>query len=106
MALKLRLRKQGRNNTPFYRIVVTNVRNKRDGKYVESVGWYDPLKSDDLNLQLDAERVRHWLDQGVEPTEKVLHLIAKGAPEVYRFRQEKLLEQKAKAAAKRKKKKA
>lgn len=105
MALKLRLRKQGRNNTPFYRIVVTDVRNKRDGKYVEAVGWYNPLeKTDERTLQIDAERVSHWLEQGVEPTEKVLHLIAKGAPDVYRQRQQKLQEQKAKAAAKRKKK--
>ncbi len=45
MALKIRLRQQGRNNRPFYRLVVTDVRSPRDGKYVEMLGWYNPFES-------------------------------------------------------------
>ncbi len=103
MALKLRLRRQGRRNAECYRIVVTDVRNKRDGKYVEAVGGYNPLdKDEERTLFLDHERLRHWLSLGVQPTDKVLALIARAAPDIYRARQDQILEHKKKAAVKRK----
>ena len=46
MALKIRLRQQGRNNRPFYRLVVTDARSPRDGKYVEALGWYNPFEAE------------------------------------------------------------
>ncbi len=65
MALKIRLRRQGRTNRPFYRLVVAEGASRRDGKYLEALGWYDPLQEEGpLNLQLKPERIEHWLGQG------------------------------------------
>lgn len=103
MALKIRLRKQGRTNRPFYRVVVANTLSPRDGKYVESVGWYNPVNRDeDQVLSLDIDRVQFWIDQGAELTEKAKALVNKAAPEVVRKLTEKQVAHRAKAAAKRK----
>lgn len=105
MALKIRMRKQGRTNSPFYRVVVTNVHNKRDGKYVESIGWYNPHETEiEKNISLDAERAEHWLSQGAVATEKVEALLRKVAPEVVKRHTDKILAKKAKIATKRKEK--
>ena len=70
MALKIRLRQQGRTNRPFYRIVVADARTRRDGKYVESLGWYNPFEADESkNFALDADRVQYWLNTGAELSE-------------------------------------
>ena len=103
MALKIRLRQQGRNNRPFFRIVVTNVRCPRDGKYVEALGWYNPFEAElDKGLSLKADRVQHWMDLGAELTDSVEHLIAKVAPSVLRQKTDKVLALRAKNATKRK----
>jgi small subunit ribosomal protein S16 len=103
MALKIRMRKQGRTNSPFYRVVVTDAHNKRDGKYVEAIGWYNPLATEqDKNLALDAERAEHWLNQGAIATEKVEALLRKAAPEVVKRQTEKVLAKRAKTSQKRK----
>lgn len=103
MALKIRLRPQGRKNRPFYRVVVTESTNRRDGAYVEALGWYNPVERNEENvLKLDAERTEHWLNQGAQPTEKVLSLIAKGAPNVYQAMTQRLSERQAKLREKRK----
>lgn len=102
MALKIRLRQQGRNNRPFYRVVVADVRSPRDGKYVESVGWYNPFETeDDKLLHLNAERLQYWIDQGAEITDRVEALIARGAPSIIHKRNEKTIAHRAKVAAKR-----
>lgn len=102
MALKIRLRQQGRTNRPFYRVVVTDVRSPRDGKYVEAVGWYNPFGTEVNTLvKLDADRLQFWLDQGAEVSERVENLLRKGAPVVLKQYREKALAQQAKAAAKR-----
>ena len=65
MALKIRLRRQGRKNHPFYRLVLIDARNPRDGKYKENLGWYDPFEAEEeKNLLVQADRVAHWLSQG------------------------------------------
>lgn len=103
MGLKIRLRQQGRNNRPSYRLVVTEVTSKRDGKYVEALGWYDPFIADDAqNALLKEERIQHWLDQGAQLTESAKSLVARNAPTVLRQYREKALAHKAKACAKRK----
>ena len=103
MALTIRLRKQGRKNRAHFRVVVTESRNKRDGKYVEAIGWYDPQgKEAEKNLMLKNDRVQHWIEQGAQVSERVNSLIAKGAPEVARFKTEREVAHRAKEAAKRK----
>lgn len=102
MALKIRLRQQGRKNRPFYRVVVADSRFPRDGKYVECVGWYNPCENEqDKNLQLKEERIQHWLSQGVQLTEKAESLVARGAPETFKAYREKQTAHRVKAAAKR-----
>ena len=102
MALKIRLRQQGRNNRQFYRMVVTDVRAPRDGKYVESIGWYNPMENeDDKVLSLDAERLQYWLDKGAELTESAESLVAKSAPAILRQYSQKVVAHRTKMAAKR-----
>ncbi len=62
----------GRRNAPFYRLVVTDARRARDGKYIETVGYYNPRKEE---LKIDSERVAYWLSCGAQPTAIVTRLI-------------------------------
>ena len=63
MGLKIRLRQQGRNNRPFYRLVVADCRSPRDGKYVEALGWYNPFEQElDKSVSIKPERIQYWLD--------------------------------------------
>ncbi len=79
MALKLRMSRQGRKNLPFYHIVVADSRAARDGKFVEKIGTYDPrLPNDsDKRIVLNAERVKYWLSQGAQPSERVAIFLGK-----------------------------
>lgn len=81
MALKIRLRQQGRRNHVVYRLVLADAEFPRDGKYIELLGWYDPHS--DVNYQLKSERIFYWLNQGAELTEKAAALVRRGAPGVY-----------------------
>ena len=101
MALKIRLRKQGRNNRPFYRVVVADSRSPRDGKYVEALGWYNPFETED-DLLLNSERIAHWVGQGAQLTETVQALMHRGAPAVLRQSIDKTVARREKALAKRK----
>ncbi|HAN41244.1 MAG TPA: 30S ribosomal protein S16 [Candidatus Cloacimonetes bacterium] len=74
--VKLRLRRMGANDQPFYRIVAVDARVKRDGKYIESVGWYDP-KPDPSKINIDTERAIYWLSVGAQPTDTVRSLLRK-----------------------------
>lgn len=90
MALKIRMRKFGRTNRPFYRIVLTDSRNPRDGKYIEMLGWYNPLEAEvEKNVNLDAERISHWMHQGAILTEKVEALIRKIHPQIMEIQRQK-----------------
>jgi small subunit ribosomal protein S16 len=103
MALKIRMRMQGRTNRPFFRLVVTNSRSPRDGKYVEMVGWYNPFESDaQKGLFVDKERVQHWLGQGAQLAEGTETLLARVAPEIVNQQIQKVVAHKAKMASKRK----
>ena len=75
MALKLRLARGGTKKRPFYHIVVTDGRNKRDGRAIERLGFYNPIaQGSELKLQLDTERVKHWVGHGAQMTDKVRNL--------------------------------
>lgn len=107
MALKIRLRQQGRTKRPFYRVVVTDSRRPRDGRYVETVGWYNPLETEaEKHLNIKSDRVEHWLNQGAILTEKAHALVAKAAPQVAKSMKDKELARRQKEVAKRKARKA
>ena len=84
MALKIRLRQQGRTNRTSYRLVVADARSPRDGKYLENVGFYDPLLPKESDVRVDHERISFWISQGAQITERVLSLLKRAAPEIYR----------------------
>lgn len=100
MALKIRLRQQGRKNRQTYRLVVTDVRAPRDGKYIELLGWYQPAETQNT-LHVDAERVNHWLSLGAQLTTQARSLVQKAAPQVIKTFQEKIEAKRVKLAAKR-----
>ena len=70
MATKIRLKRMGKKFYAFYRVVITDSRNKRDGKAIEEIGVYDPNKQPSL-IQIDSERAQYWLGVGAQPTEPV-----------------------------------
>ncbi|MBN2028953.1 30S ribosomal protein S16 [bacterium] len=74
MAVRMRLARMGRKKKPFYRIVVTDSRSPRDGRYIECVGTYNPLINPP-NIQIQEDKVNYWLDQGVIPTDTVGSLL-------------------------------
>ena len=79
--IKLRLRRMGAKKRPSYRIVAADSRSPRDGAFIESVGFYDPI-TDPATINVNLERVRHWLSVGAQPTETVNSLLKKAG--VYR----------------------
>ena len=72
--LSIRLTRMGAKKKPFYRIVVTEKRSKRDGRFVESVGYYDPCRKP-ADVKIDRERVSYWMERGAQPSETVRSLI-------------------------------
>jgi len=74
MSAKIRLARAGAKKKPFYRIVVTDRRNQRDGQFLEMVGTYDPMKKPS-EIRLKVDRIKHWLSHGVKPTDTVARLI-------------------------------
>jgi small subunit ribosomal protein S16 len=75
MAVKIRLTRLGRKKIPFYRIIVADVEAKRDGKFLDILGTYDPNKNP-AEVKIDAEKLRSWLAKGAKPTVTVKSLIA------------------------------
>ena len=73
MTVRIRMSRYGAKKRPFYRIVVADVRAPRDGKFIEKVGTFDPLKdkSDKDRLNLEMDRIKHWLKTGAQPTDRV-----------------------------------
>ena len=77
MSVKIRLARGGAKKRPYYSIVVANSRDPRDGRFIEKVGSYDPRlpKDSENRVQLDAERIKHWLGHGAQPTDRVLRFL-------------------------------
>ena len=73
MAVAIRMSRGGSKKRPYYKIVVADVRAPRDGKFIERIGSYNPLlaKDDEKRVVLDAERAKHWLDNGAKPSDRV-----------------------------------
>ncbi len=76
MAVKLRLLRMGRKKKPFYRIVAIDTKSRRDGRYLDKVGYYDPLTKP-ATVNIDKEKVLGWLEKGATPSETVFNLLQK-----------------------------
>ena len=74
--VKIRLKRIGAHKKPFYRVVGADSRTPRDGRFIEELGTYDPLK-DPAEIKIDAEKAQKWLDNGAQPTETVRSLLKK-----------------------------
>ncbi len=74
--VSIRLSRAGAKKRPFYHLVVTDSRNRRDGRYIERVGFFNPVASgNEERLRVDQDRVQHWLSQGAQTSERVAKLI-------------------------------
>ncbi|HEY8160817.1 MAG: 30S ribosomal protein S16 [Methylocystis sp.] len=77
MSLKIRLARGGAKKRPFYRVVVADSRSPRDGRYIEKLGTFDPLKAKDAadRVVLDLEKAKEWIAKGAQPTDRVARLL-------------------------------
>ena len=74
--VSIRLSRAGAKKRPFYHVVVTDSRNRRDGRYIERVGFFNPVGRDhEENLRIDLERVEYWIGKGAQPTDRVSKLL-------------------------------
>ncbi|HZM06256.1 MAG TPA: 30S ribosomal protein S16 [Candidatus Saccharimonadales bacterium] len=76
MSVRIRMKRVGAKNAPYFRIVVADSRSPRDGKFIEEIGTYQPLKKGD-NYKLDMERAKHWMSKGARPSDTVASFIKK-----------------------------
>ncbi|MBE6662981.1 MAG: 30S ribosomal protein S16 [Ruminococcaceae bacterium] len=76
MAVKMRLRRMGAKKAPFYRVVVADERAPRDGKFIDEVGYYNPL-TEPADIKFNVEKTEKWLNDGAQPTETVKSLLKK-----------------------------
>lgn len=74
--VRIRLRRQGARNQPSYRIVVADARAPRDGRFIETIGFYNP-RTNPPTFRVDEERARYWLSQGAQPSEPVARILRK-----------------------------
>ena len=74
--VKIRLKRMGAHKKPFYRIVVADSRNARNGRFIEEIGYYDPIKEPPV-IKVEGERAEYWLSQGAQPTDVVRDLLKK-----------------------------
>jgi small subunit ribosomal protein S16 len=77
--VKIRLRRDGAKKRPFYHVVAADIRRARDGRFIEELGYYNPMVAADAEpiLELKDERVRYWLGVGAQPSDKVASLLRK-----------------------------
>ena len=83
MAVVIRMKRQGAKKRPFYRVVVADSRSPRDGRYIEQLGYYDPL-TNPATFKVDAEKFAAWIRKGALPSESVGVMMSKHAPEAMR----------------------
>ena len=76
MAVRIRLKRMGAKKRPFYRVIVADARAPRDGRFIDTLGTYNPL-TDPAVVKLDSEKVRLWLSRGAQPSDPVRHLLAR-----------------------------
>ncbi len=76
MAVKIRLRRVGKKKQPYYRIVVADIRSPRDGRFIETIGYYHPLaKTEEEKIKLSKEKLEEWIKKGAKPSVKMKNLI-------------------------------
>ena len=74
--VSIRLSRAGAKKRPFYHLVVTDSRNRRDGRYIERLGYFNPVGTDkEQNLSINLERVDYWIGQGAQPSDRVASLL-------------------------------
>jgi len=76
MSVKIRLKRMGAKKAPFYRVVVTDSRSPRDGKFIEELGYYNPI-TEPAEIKIDAEKAKKWLGTGAQPSDTVRSLLKK-----------------------------
>ena len=76
MSVKIRLKRIGAKKAPFYRVVVADSRYPRDGRFIEEIGYYNPL-TNPVEVKIDADKAKKWLNNGAQPTETVRTLLKK-----------------------------
>ncbi len=76
MAVKMRLTRMGAKKAPFYRVIVADSRSPRDGRFIEEIGYYNPL-TEPADIKIDAEKAKKWIANGAQPTETVKSLLKK-----------------------------
>ncbi len=76
MAVKIRLKRLGAKKAPFYRVVVADSRSPRDGRFIEEIGYYNPM-TDPAEIKIDAEKATKWIANGAQPTDTVRSLLKK-----------------------------
>ena len=76
MAVKIRMKRMGKKKSPFYRIVVADVRAPRDGKFIEELGYYNPC-SEPAEIKIDGDKVKDWISKGAKPSDTVKALLQK-----------------------------
>ena len=76
MAVKIRLRRTGAKKAPSYRVVVADSRYPRDGRFIEEIGYYDPL-TEPVTIKIDMEKANNWIQNGAQPTDTVKALLKK-----------------------------
>ena len=77
MAVKIRLRRMGAKKAPFYRVFVADSRSPRDGRFIEEIGYYNPVAQPEAEVKIDSEKVEKWLKNGAQPTDVVKRLFTK-----------------------------
>lgn len=76
----IRLARGGAKKRPFYHVVVTDSRNRRDGRYIERIGFFNPLAAgEEVRLKIDTERAEHWVSKGAQPSDRVAKLLKESA---------------------------
>ena len=76
MSVKIRLKRMGAKKAPFYRLVVADSRSPRDGKFIEEIGYYNPI-TEPAEIKIDAEKAKKWLGTGAQPSDTVRSLLKK-----------------------------
>ena len=76
MAVKMRLRRMGAKKAPTYRVIIADSRSPRDGRFIEEIGYYNPI-SEPVEVKIDADKAKTWIKNGAQPTDTVRALLKK-----------------------------
>ena len=77
MSVKIRLKRMGMKKKPFYRVVVADVASPRDGRFIEEIGYYNPMTEPAATIKIDADKAKQWIKNGAQPTDTVRTLLKK-----------------------------